>query len=159
MSIENIKKEVLNRIKNDQEYNEIPEKYIIQWINELPVSEFEPRTITEDKGEVDWENLFNRKVSDVIAFLSQYKDYNLEERWSRYEDNYFMFSIERPETSDEIIERIYDIVDSDCYNFLKQKEQMSDIDKQIRKFQNKKKQIERRVYYDEEYYINKKINK
>lgn len=156
MNIEDIKREVLNRIKNDQEYKEIPEKYIIQWINEIPVSEFEPHIITEDKGEVDWENLFNRKVSDIITFLSQYKDYNLEERWSGYEDNYFMFSIERPETSDEIIERIYDIVDIDCHAFLRQEEQIADIDKQIREFQNKKKQIERRVYYDEEYYINKK---
>ena len=147
---------ILNRIENDQEYKEIPEKYIIQWIDEIPVREFSPYTITEVKEEVDWKNLFNRKVPETIDFLSQYKDYIIEERWSDYEHNYFVFVIERLKTSDEIIERIYDIVDRDCYAFLRQEEQISDIDKQIREFQNKKKQIERRVYYDEEYYINKK---
>ena len=157
MNIEDIKREVLIRIKNDQEYREIPEKYIIQWINEIPVSEFEQYTITDVKKEIDWKNLFNRKVSETIDFLSQYKDYILEERWSDYEHNYFVFVIERLETSDEIIDRIYDIVDMDCHAFLRQEEQIAEIDKQIREFQNKKKQIGRRVYYDEEYYINKKI--
>ena len=69
MNIEDIKREVLNRIKNDQEYKEIPEKYIIQWINELPTSEFSPYTITEVKEKVDWKNLFNRKVSETIDFF------------------------------------------------------------------------------------------
>lgn len=141
MNIEDIKKEVLNRIKDDQEYKIIPDKYIIQWINEIPTSEFEPHIITEDKGEVDWENLFNRKVSDIITFLSQYKDYNLEERWSGYEDNYFMFSIERPETSDEITERIYDIVDMDCHAFLERNDEIADIDEQIQKLKNRKNKI------------------
>ena len=157
MNIEDIKRKVFNRIKDDQEYKEIPEKYIIQWINEIPISEFKPYTITDVKEEIDWKNLFNRKVSETIDFLSQYKDYIIEERWSDYEHNYFVFVIERPETSDEIIERIYDIVDIDCRAFLRQEEQIADIDKQIREFQNKKKEIERRVYYDDEYYINKKI--
>ena len=156
MNIEDIKREVLNRIKNDQEYKEIPDKYIIQWINEIPTSEFEPYTITDIKEEIDWKNLFNRKVSETIDFLSQYKDYIIEERWSDYEHNYFVFVIERLETSDEISERIYDIVDMDCHAFLRQEEQIAEIDKQIREFQNKKKQIERRVYYGEEYYTNKK---
>lgn len=145
MNIEDIKKEVLNRIKNDQEYKEIPEKYIIQWINEIPVNEFSPYTITDVKEEVDRKNLFNRKVSETIDFLSQYKDYIIEERWSDYEHNYFVFVIERLETSDEIVERIYDIVDVDCRLFLEREEQMSDIDKQIRDLQNKKKRIEQRV--------------
>ena len=141
MNIEDIKKEVLNRIKDDQEYKEIPEKYIIQWINEIPISEFEPYTITDVKEEVDWKNLFNRKVSETIDFLSQYKDYILEERWSDYEHNYFVFVIERLETSDEIIERIYDIVDIDCRAFLEQNDEIVDIDEQIRKLKNRKNKI------------------
>ena len=35
MDIEDIKKEVLNRIKGIQKYKRIPEKKIIQWINEI----------------------------------------------------------------------------------------------------------------------------
>ena len=141
MNIEDIKKEVLNRIKNDQEYAEIPEKYIIQWINEIPISEFSPYTITDVKEEVDWKNLFNRKVSETIDFLSQYKDYIIEERWSDYEHNYFVFVIERLETSDEIIERISDIVDRDCLAFLERNDEIIDINKQIRELKNRKNKI------------------
>lgn len=141
MNIEDIKKEVLNRIKNDQEYAEIPEKYIFQRINEIPVSEFSPYTITDIKKEIDWKNLFNRKVSETIDFLSQYKDYIIEERWSDYEHNYFVFVIERLETSDEIIERIYDIVDRDCRAFLERNDEIADIDEQIRKLKNRKNKI------------------
>ena len=141
MNIEDIKREVLNRIKNDQEYTEIPEKYIIQWINEIPTSEFRPYTITEVKEEVDWKNLFNRKVSETIDFLSQYKDYIIEERWSDYEHNYFVFVIERLETSDEIIERISDIVDIDCRAFLERNDEIADIDKQMRELKNRKNKI------------------
>ena len=141
MNIEDIKKEVLNRIKNDQEYAEIPEKYIIQWINEIPVSEFKPYTITDVKKEIDWKNLFNRKVSETIDFLSQYKDYIIEERWSDYEHNYFVFVIERLETSDEIIERISDIVDRDCLAFLERNDEIIDINKQIRELKNRKNKI------------------
>ena len=143
VNIEDIKKSVLNRIKAVQKYKRIPEKKIIKWINEVPLYEFKPRIITEDKGEVDRDMLFNRKISDVIAFLSQYKDYNLEERWSGYEDNYFIFSIERPETSDEIIKRIYNIVDSDCRAFLEQEDEIADIDEQIRRLKDKKGKIAR----------------
>ena len=141
MNIEDIKKKVLNRIKDDQEYKEIPEKYIIQWINEIPTSEFSPYTITDAKEEVDWKNLFNRKVSETIDFLSQYKDYIIEERWSDYEHNYFVFVIERLETSNEIVERIYDIVDRDCHAFLERNDEITDIDEQIRKLKNRKNKI------------------
>ena len=138
-----IKTEVLNRIKAVQEYKRIPEKKINQWINEIPIYEFKPRTITEVKEEIDHENLFDRKVSDVITYLSQYKDYTLEERWSGYENNYFMFTIQRSETSDEIIERIYDIVDSDCRAFLKQEDEIANIDEQIRRLEYKRNKIVR----------------
>ena len=63
-----------------------------------------------------------------MIFLSQYKDYIIEERWSDYEHNYFVFVIERLETSDEIIERISDIVDIDCCVFLEQYDEIVDID-------------------------------
>ena len=45
MDIEDIKKEVLNRIKSIQKYKRIPEKKIIQWINEIPAIDFNPYTI------------------------------------------------------------------------------------------------------------------
>ena len=73
INIEDIKKGVLNQIKAVQKYKRIPEEKIIKWINEVPSYEFNPRIITEDKGEVDKDILFNRKISDVIAFYLNIK--------------------------------------------------------------------------------------
>ena len=136
MDIEYIKKEVLSRIKGIQKYKKIPEDKIIKWINELPEIEFNPYTITEDKEEADEENLYDRKVSEIIDYLSKYKDYVLEERYFGYE-----FCIYRPETSDEIIERICNIVDVNCRAFLERNDEIANIDEQIQKLKNRKKLI------------------
>ena len=136
MDIEDIKKEVLNRIKGIQKYKRIPEKKIIQWVNEIPATDFNPYTITEDKEEADEKKLYDRKVSEIIDYLSKYKDCILEERYSGYE-----FCIYRPETSDEIIERICNRVGAYCRVFLEQNDEIANIDEQIHKLENRKKQI------------------
>lgn len=134
--IEYIKREVLSRIKGIQKYKRIPEDKIIKWINEIPAIDFNPHTITEDKEEADEEQLYDRKVSEIIDYLSKYKDYVLEERYFGYE-----FCIYRPETSDEIIERIYNIVDINCRVFLERNDEITNIDEQIQKLENRKKLI------------------
>ena len=134
--IEYIKKEVLSRIKGIQKYKRIPEDKIINWISEIPTIDFNPHTITEDKEEADEEQLYDRKVSEIIDYLSKYKDCILEERYFGYE-----FCIYRPETSDEIIERIYNIVDINCRVFLERNDEIANIDKQIQKLENRKKLI------------------
>lgn len=140
MDIKDIKKEVLNRI--EEKYKTIPKEKIIKWIDNIPLCQFEPHILTEDKEEIDVEQICCRKVSEVIDFLSQYKDCILEYRWAGYEDNfYFMLVIQRPETLDEVAKRICDIVDSDCRSFLKKEEQIVDIDKEIRKLENQKKKL------------------
>lgn len=139
MNIDDIKREVLKRIK--EKYGTIPEEKIIKWINEVPKYKFEPIIFDEDKEEIDKEDLFDRKVSEVIDFLSQYKDYTLEERWSGYEENYFILTVRRPETLDEIAKRICDFVDSDCRDFLKKEEEIAKIDQEIRKLEDKKSKI------------------
>ena len=140
MNIEDIKKDVLNRIKVN--YRTIPEEKIIKWINNVPPYLFEPYIITDEKKEIDVEQICDRKISEVIDFLSQYKDCILEYRWAGYEDNFsFMLVNQRPETLDEIDKRICDFVDSDCRNFLKKEEQIADIDKEIRKLEDKKSKL------------------
>lgn len=136
MDIEYIKKEVLNRIKGIKKYKGIPENKIIKWINEIHAIEFTPHTITEDKEEADEEKLYDRKVSEIIEYLSTYKDYVLEERYFRY-----VFCTYRPETLDEIIERIYAIVDLNCRGFLERNDEIANIDEQIQKLENRKKLI------------------
>ena len=141
MDTVDIKSEVLNRIKAIKKYKKIPEKEIIKWINEIPISEFKPYIITEDRELVAKEDLFGRKVSEIIDFLSEYKDYILEERWSCYEDNYFMFVTNRSETTDEIIKRIYSSVNEDCCILLKKDDEIANIDEQIRKLENRKRKL------------------
>ena len=136
MNIEDIKKEVLKQI--EKKYNTIPVEKIIQWINEVPTYEFEQLIITADKEEIYKEDLFDKKISEVIDFLSQYKDYTIEERWSSYENNYFVLTINRPENLDEIAKRICITVEYNCHNFLKKEEQIAKIDKEIRKLEDKK---------------------
>ena len=140
MNIEDIKKEVLNRIK--ETYRTIPAEKIIKWIDDVPAYHFEPRILDEDIEEIDNASICNRKISEIIDFLSKYKeDYILEERWPDYEDNIFVIVKRRPETLDEIVKRICDIVGGDCSFFLAKEEQIADIDKAIRKLEDKKSKL------------------
>ena len=140
MNIEDIKKEVLNRIK--ETYRTIPAENIIKWIDNVPAYHFEPRILDEDIEEIDNASICNRKISEIIDFLSQYKeDYILEERWPDYEDNIFVIVSRRSETLDEIVKRICDIVGGDCSFFLAKEEQIADIDKAIRKLEDKKSKL------------------
>ena len=136
MDIEDIKKEVLNRIKGIQKYKRIPEKKIIKWINEIPATYFNPSTITEDKEDANEKFLYDRKVSEIIDYLSKYKDCVLEERYFGYE-----FCIYRPETSDEIVRRLCLIVESRCDDLLRKEEKIARIDEEILKLKNRKRDI------------------
>lgn len=139
MNIEDIKKEVLNRI--EKKYNTIPVEKIIQWIDKVPAYEFEQLIITADKEEIYREDIFDKKISEVINFLSQYKDCTIEERRSSCEDNYFMLTINRPENLDEIAKRICITIEYNCRDFLKKEEQIAKIDEKIRQLEDKKSKI------------------
>ena len=136
MNIEDIKSGILNRIKSTQKYSRITKEKIMEWINELPSDYFTPHTITEDKEEANERFLYDRKVSEIIDYLSKYKDCVLEERYFGYK-----FCIYRPETSDEIIERICSEVESNCWAFLEKDKQIAEIDKEIHRLQNKKSEL------------------
>ena len=139
MDITKIKQELFNKIKFN--YINIPNKDIFKIIDDIPQNKFKPLTITEIIKEVDKDNLFDRKVSEIITFLSQYKDYTLEERWSGYEDNYFTLTQERQENLDEIVNRIYNDIQSDCQEYVTKEEELKKIEKQISELQNKRNKI------------------
>ena len=140
MNIDDIKREVLNRIK--ETYRTIPAEKIIKWIDDVPAYHFEPRILDEDIEEINNESICNRKISEIIDFLSRYKeDYILEERWPDYEDNIFVIVNRRSETLDEIVKRICDIVGGDCSLYLAKEEQIASIDQEIRKLEEKKSKI------------------
>lgn len=139
MDIAKIKQEIFNKIKFN--HINIPNKDIFKIIDDIPQNKFKPHTITEIIKEIDKDDLFDRKVSEIITFLSQYKDYTLEERWSGYIDNYFTLTQERQENLDEIVNRIYNDIKSNCQEYVTKEEELKKIDKQISELQNKRNKI------------------
>lgn len=139
MDIAKIKQEIFNKIKFN--YINISNKDIFKIIDDIPQAKFKPLIITEIIKEVDEDALFDRKVSEIITFLSQYKDYTLEERWYGYEDNYFVLTQERQENLDEIVNRIYNDIQSICQEYVEKEEELKKIEKQISELQNKRNKI------------------
>lgn len=139
MDIAKIKQEIFNKIKFN--HINIPNKDIFKIIDDIPQNNFKPLIITEIIKEVDKDDLFDKKVSEIITFLSQYKDYTLEERWSGYEENYFTLTQERQENLDEIVNRIYNDIQSDCQEYVTKQEELKKIEKQISELQNKRNKI------------------
>ena len=139
MDLIKIKQEIFNKIKFN--YINISNKDICKIIDDIPQNKFKPLTITEIIKEVDEDDLFDRKVSEIIIFLSQYKDYTLEERWYGYEENYFVLTQERQENLDEIVNRIYNDIQSNCQKYVTKEEELKKIEKQISELQNKRNKI------------------
>ena len=139
MDIDKIKQELFNKIKFN--YINISNKDIFKIIDDIPQNKFKPLIITEIIKEVDKDDLFDRKVSEIITFLSQYKDYTLEERWNGYIDNYFTLTQERQENLDEIVNRIYNDIQSDCQKYVTKEEELKKIEKQISELQDKRNKI------------------
>ena len=139
MDIAKIKQEIFNKIKFN--YVNMSNKDIFKIIDNIPQNKFKPLTITEIIKEVDEDDLFDRKVSEIITFLSQYKDYTLEERWYGYEENYFVLTQERQENLDEIVNRIYNDIQSICLKYVGKEEELKRIEKQISELQNKRNKI------------------
>ena len=139
MDIAKIKQEIFNKIKFN--HINIPNKDIFKIIDDIPQNKFKPLTITEIIKEVDEDDLFDRKVSEIITFLSQYKDYTLEERWYGYEENYFVLTQERQENLDETVNRIYNDIQSSCQEYVEKEEELKKIEKQISELQDKRNKI------------------
>ena len=139
MDLNKIKQEIFSKIKFN--YTNISNKDICKIIDDIPQNKFKPLTITEIIKEVDKDDLFDRKVSEIITFLSQYKDCTLEERWNGYIDNYFTLTQERQENLDEIVNRIYNDIQSDCQKYVTKEEELKKIEKQISELQNKRNKI------------------
>ena len=139
MDIAKIKQEIFNKIKFN--HINIPNKDIFKIIDDIPQNKFKPLIITEIIKEVDEDDLFDRKVSEIITFLSQYKDYTLEERWYGYEENYFVLTQERQENLDEIVNRIYNGIQSSCQEYVEKEEELKKIEKQISELQDKRNKI------------------
>ena len=143
--IKDIKEKLINRLENiyhDRVYFDIAD--VKRIVNEMPESAFTPRLVDRDII-ADKDKLFDKNVSDVIDYLSSYKNYKLRQRWSRYESNYFVFSKKEKETEEEIFERLYDIVKSKYSKVLTKKSEIASLNLKKKALQHKIAELDKQI--------------
>ena len=113
-------------------------------VDELPEYEFVPYLVDRDIN-ADEDKLFDRNMTDVIDYLSSYKEYKLIQRWSGYESNYFVFSKKEEETEEEIFERLYDIVKSKYSKVLTKKSEIASLNMKKKALQDKIKELDKQI--------------
>ena len=143
--IKDIKEKLIKRLKRT--YHEcvcFDISDIRKIVDELPEYEFPPYLVDRDIS-ADEDQLFDRNVTDVIKYLSSYKDYELIQRWSGYESNYFVFSKKEEETEEEMFERLYDIVKSKYSNLLTKKSEIASLNMKKKALQDKIKELDKQI--------------
>ena len=113
-------------------------------VDEVPESEFTP-ILVDRNIIVDKDKLFDRNVTDVIDYLSAYKEYELRQEWRSYESNYFVFSKKGEETEEEIFERLYDIVYTKYSNLLTKKHKIASLNLQKKELQDKIAELNKQI--------------
>ena len=143
--IKEIKEKLINRLENiyhDRVYFDIAD--VKRIVNEMLESAFTPKLVDRDII-ADKDKLFDKNVSDVIDYLSSYKNYKLRQRWSRYESNYFVFSKKEKETEEEIFERVYDIVNSKYSRLLDKKSEIASLNMKKKALQDKIRELDKQI--------------
>ena len=143
--IKDIKEKLIKRLKRTyRECVGFDISDIRKIVDELPEYEFTPYLVDRDIN-ADEDKLFDRNVTDVIKYLSSYKDYELIQRWSGYESNYFVFSKKEEETEEEIFERVYDIVNNKYSNLLTKKSEIASLNMKKKALQDKIKELDKQI--------------
>ena len=141
----NIKEKLINRLKRT--YREcvcFDIEDVRKIVDELPESKFTPKLVDRDII-ADKDKLFDKNVSDVIDYLSSYKDYTLRQRWNCYESNYFVFSKKEKETEEEIFERLYDTVNSKYSRLLDKKSEIASLNLKKKELQDKIAELDKQI--------------
>ena len=113
-------------------------------VDELPEYEFTPYLVDRDIN-VDEDKLFDRNMTDVIDYLSSYKEYKLIQRWSGYESNYFVFSKKEKETEDEMLNRLYDIVNNKYSRLLDKKNEIASLNLKKKELLDKIAELDKQI--------------
>ena len=143
--IKDIKEKLIKRLKRTyRECVGFDISDIRKIVDELPEYEFTPNLVDRDIS-ADEDKLFDRNVTDVINYLSSYKEYKLIQRWSGYESNYFVFSKKEEETEEEIFERLYDIVKSKYSKVLTKKSEIASLNMKKKALQDKIKELDKQI--------------
>ena len=136
MTIEKIKEEILENIKENicYFYKNINVSDIEKIMNKISDSEYKSK-IVKREVKIDKEKLFKNKVSNIIKYLSSYKDYELCECLGG-----FVFVKDDFETYDEIILRMEKNILCKCKALSeKRKEELS--------LKKKKKELNDKIAY------------
>ena len=140
-----VKERLINRLKRTyRECVGFDIEDVTRIVNEMHESAFTPKLVDRDII-VDKDKLFDKNVSDVIDYLSSYKDYKLCQRWNCYESNYFVFSKKEEETEEEIFERLYDIVKTKYSNLLTKKSEIASLNMKKKALQDKIKELDKQI--------------
>ena len=143
--VELIKEKLINRLENiyhDCVCFDIAD--IKRIVNEMPESAFTPRLVDRDII-ADKDRLFDKNVSDVINYLSSYKNYKLRQRWNCYESNYFVFSKKEKETEEEMLNRLYDIVNNKYSRLLDKKSEIASLNMKKKALQDKIAELDKQI--------------
>lgn len=143
--VKDIKEKLINRLENiyhDCACFDITD--VRKIVNELHDSEFTPNLVDRDIN-ADKDKLFYRNVSDVIDYLSSYKEYKLFQRWNCYENNYFVFSKKEEETEEEIFERLYDIVNNKYSRLLDKKSEIASLNLKKKELLDKIAELDKQI--------------
>ena len=113
-------------------------------VNNIPSSEFEPLQIFREI-EADSDRLYDTDVTEIIEYLSFYKDYQLiiDDCGSGWAS--FSFGKNENETDEEIVCRLLPWVKSDCSDIIKGKEKKNAIKEEKRRLQEKIKELDRQL--------------
>ena len=143
--IKDIRERLINRLKRTyRECVGFDIADVRKIVDELPEYEFTPILVDRDIN-ADEDKLFDRNVTDVINYLSSYKDYKLIQCWSGYESNHFVFSKEENETEEEIFERLYDIVDGKYSELLTKKSEIASLNLKKKALQDKIAELDKQI--------------
>ena len=143
--INRIKEKIINELKDEFYYDDsfnIPD--IERIVNKIPESDFTPNFIERDI-EVDEGKLFDKTVSEIIDYLSSYKDCKLYRRWNNYEDNYLAFGKKELETEDEIFNRLFIDVKDKYEKLLENKNELEELNRRKQKLQDEITKIKKQI--------------
>ena len=143
--IKDVKEKLINRLKRT--YREcvcFDIEDVRKIVDELPESKFTPKLVDRDII-ADKDKLFDKNVSDVIDYLSSYKDYTLRQRWNCYESNYFVFSKKEKETEEEMFERVYDIVNNKYSKLLDKKSEIASLNLKKKELLDKIAELDKQI--------------
>ena len=145
MFIKDVKEKLIDRLKRPfRESICFDIEDVKKIVDELPESQFTP-ILVDRNIIVDKEKLFDRNVTDVIDYLSAYKDCELRQEWRSYESNYFVFSKKGKETEEEIFERLYDIVHTKYSNMLTKKHKIASLNMKKKELQDKIDELDKQI--------------